>query len=121
VSTPFPPKDAGAPAAAARATGAFLTVGFIARAMNQSCETAPRVCAAGTDGARPRAAVGSGEVEDDEGCARDRHSLRQTLPSPEPIEEGIRDLVHQCREFFTAFWRSRDDAALHSLLSAWFL
>ena len=106
MSMPPWPRDAGAPAVAlaARATGAFPTVGFIDRAMNQSCETARHACAAGTDRTRSRAAVG--EVQDDEGCARDPHSLKQTLPSPEPIEEGIRDLVHQSREFFTALWRS---------------
>ena len=41
MSMPPWPRDAGAPAVAlaARATGAFPTVGFIDRAMNQSCET----------------------------------------------------------------------------------
>ena len=118
MSMPPWPRDAGAPAVAlaARATGAFPTVGFIDRAMNQSCETVRRACAAGTDGARSRAAVGSGEVEDDQGCAQGRHSLKQTLPSPEPIEEGIRDLVHQCREFFTALWRSPGRRSLAFLI-----
>ena len=118
MSMPPGPRDAGeqAVALAALATGAFPTVGFIDRAMNQSCETVRSACDAGTDGARSRAGVGSGEVEDDQGCARGRHSLKQTLPSPELIEEGIRDLVHQCREFFTALWRSPGRRSLAFLI-----
>jgi vitamin B12/bleomycin/antimicrobial peptide transport system ATP-binding/permease protein len=102
---PPSPRDAGAPAARAhgRATGAFPTVGFIDRAMSQSRETVP-VCATGSDRARSRGAARP--VEDDGGRAEKRHSRKQTLPNPEPIEEGIRDLAHQCREFLIALWLS---------------
>ena len=75
--------------------------------------------ASGNDGARSRGAARP--VKDEGGRAKERHSWKQTLPNPEPIEEGMRDLVHQCREFLIALCFPRDDTALHSLLSAWFL
>jgi vitamin B12/bleomycin/antimicrobial peptide transport system ATP-binding/permease protein len=105
------PRDAGAPAARAhdRATGAFPTVGFIDRAMSQSRETVA-VCATGSDGARSRGAARP--VEDAGGRAEKRHSRKPTLPNPEPIEEGIRDLAHQCREFLIAL---RFSPGRHSL------
>ena len=102
MSMPPSPRDAGAPAAApmARATGAFPTVGSIDRAMSQPRETVQPLCATGSDGARSRGAARP--VKDDGGRAEKRHSRKQTLPNPEPIEGGIRDLVHQCREFLIA-------------------
>ena len=30
-------------------------------------------------------------------------SRRPTLPNPKPIEEGVRDLIHQLREFLSPF------------------
>ena len=113
---PPSPRDAGAPAAApvARATSAFPTGGFIDRAMSQSRETVRPVCASGSDGARSRGAARP--VKDDGGCAEERHSRKQTLPNPEPIEEGIRDLVHQCREFLIALWLSPGRRSLALLI-----
>ena len=118
MSMPPWPRDAGAPAVAlaARVTGAFPTVGFIDRAMNQSCETV-RHCVRRRD--RRRSLTRRGRVRGSRGrprLCRGRHSLKQTLPSPEPIEEGIRDLVHQCREFFTALWRSPGRRSLAFLI-----
>ena len=106
LSMPPLPRDAGAPAAApmARATGAFPTGGFIDRAMSQSRETVRPMCARWSDGARSRGAAGP--VNDDKGCVEERESRKQTSPNPEPIEEGVRDLVHQLREFLIALWLS---------------
>jgi putative ATP-binding cassette transporter len=72
--------------------------------MSQLRETARPMCARGSDGARSRSAARP--VKDDGGRAEKQHSWKQTLPNPEPIEEGIRALVHQCREFLTALWLS---------------
>jgi vitamin B12/bleomycin/antimicrobial peptide transport system ATP-binding/permease protein len=55
-------------------------------------------------------------VKDDGGCAKERHSWKQTLPNPEPIEEEIRDLVHQCREFLIALWLSPGRRSLALLI-----
>jgi len=38
------------------------------------------------------------------------------LPNPEPIEEGIRDLVHQLREFLIALWLSPGRRSLALLI-----
>ena len=98
------PGDAGAPAAApmARATSALPTGGIIDRAMSQLREALQPVCARGRDGAR-RAA---GPINGDKGRVEEREARKQTLPNPEPIEEGIRDLVQQCRGFLVALWLS---------------
>ena len=106
LSMPPLSRDTGAPAAEpmAQATGAFPTVGFTDRAMSQSRETVRPECARGSDGARSRGAARP--VKDGGGCAKERHACRQTLPNPEPIEEGIPGLVHQLREFLLALWLS---------------
>jgi putative ATP-binding cassette transporter len=100
------PRDAGALAAApmARATSAFPTGGFIDRAMSQSCEAVQPVRARGSGGARSRGAAGP--VNGDRGRVEERESRKQTLPNPKPIEEGVRGLVHQLREFLVALWLS---------------
>src|SRR5260370_1554166 len=99
-------RAARAPAASARAgaTGAFPTVGFIDRETSQYGETVRPVCARGSDGARSRGAARP--ANDDRGCVEERESRKQTLPNPEPIEEGVRDLVYQLREFLIALWLS---------------
>jgi putative ATP-binding cassette transporter len=38
------------------------------------------------------------------------------LPIPEPIEQGIRDLVHQCREFLIILWLSSGRRSLALLI-----
>src|SRR5260370_8537360 len=105
-----------APAAAqmARGRGAFPTVGFIDREMSQSRETVRPVCARGSDGARSRGAARP--ANDDRGCFEERESRKQTLPNPEPIEEGIRGLVHQCRVFLIALWLSPGRRSLALLI-----
>ena len=110
------PRDAGAPAAAplARATSAFPTGGFIDRAMSQSRETVRPVCARGSGGARSRGAAGP--VNDDGGRVEERESRKQTLPNPKPIEEGVRGLVHQLREFLIALWLSPGRRSLALLI-----
>jgi ABC transporter transmembrane region 2 len=111
-------RDAGLPEAppVARATGSFPTGGSIDRAMRQSRDTVQLVCAGGRGDARSRGAAGSGPVEGDGDCARERHSGKQTLPIPEPIEQGIRDLVHQCREFLIILWLSPGRRSLALLI-----
>jgi vitamin B12/bleomycin/antimicrobial peptide transport system ATP-binding/permease protein len=74
--------------------------------MSQSCETVRSAFAKGTDGVRPRGAAGSGPVEDDGDCAGEKHSRKQTFAIPEPTEQGVRDLVHQCRQFLIILWLS---------------
>jgi ABC-type uncharacterized transport system fused permease/ATPase subunit len=108
--------DAGAPAAAptARATSAFPTGGFIDHAVSQSCEAVQPVCARWSGGARSRGAAGP--VNGDRGRVQERESRKQTLPNPELIEEGARGLVHQCREFLIAFWRSPGRRSLALLM-----
>src|SRR6516164_3801903 len=98
-------RDAGAPAAAslARATIAFPTGGFIDRAMSQSRESVRPQRAAGSDGARSLGAARA--ANDGRGCVEERESRKQILANPKPIE-GVRDLVHQCREFLITLWLS---------------
>ena len=110
------PRAAGAPAAApmARATSAFQTGGFIDHAMSQSREAVQPVCARGSGGARSRG--GAGPVDDDGDCVEERESRKQTLPNPELIEEGVRGLVHQCRELLIALWLSPGRRSLALLI-----
>ena len=110
------PRDAGAPAAApmVRATSAFQTGGFADHAMSQSREAVQPVCARGSGGARSRG--GAGPVDDDGDCVEERESRKQTLPNPELIEEGLRGLVHQCRELLIALWLSPGRRSLALLI-----
>ena len=110
------PRAAGVPAAApmARATSAFQTGGFIDHAMSQSREAVQPVCARGSGGARSRG--GAGPVDDDGDCVEERESRKQTLPNPELIEEGVRGLVHQCRELLIALWLSPGRRSLALLI-----
>jgi vitamin B12/bleomycin/antimicrobial peptide transport system ATP-binding/permease protein len=110
------PRAAGAPAAApmARGTSAFKTGGFIDHAMSQSREAVQPVCARGIGGARSRG--GAGPVDDDGDCVEERESRKQTLPNPELIEEGVRGLVHQCRELLIALWLSPGRRSLALLI-----
>ena len=110
------PGDAGAPAAApmARATSAFPTGGFIDRAMSQSREAVQPVCATGSGGARSRGAAGP--VNGDRGRVEERESRKLTLPNPKPIEEEVRGLVHQLREFLVALWLSPGRRSLALLI-----
>ena len=87
----------------ARATSAFPTV-FVDRAMSQAREAVQPVCARGSGGARSLGAAGP--LNRDRGRVEERESRKQTLPNPKPIEEGVRGLVHQCREFLIALWLS---------------
>jgi vitamin B12/bleomycin/antimicrobial peptide transport system ATP-binding/permease protein len=106
VVMPLLPRGAGAPAAVpmARATSLFPTRGFIDGAMSQSREAVQTVCASGSGGARSRSATEP--VNGDRGRVEERESRKQTLPNPEQIEEGIRGLVHELREFLVALWLS---------------
>jgi putative ATP-binding cassette transporter len=88
----------------ARATSAFPTGEFIDRAMFRSRETVRPQRARGNGGARSRGAAG--HVNDDKGCVEERESWKQTLANPKPIEEGVRDLVHELREFLITLWLS---------------
>ena len=45
-------------------------------------------------------------AKDDGGCAEERSARKQTQLSQAPIDEGVRDLVHQFREFLIALWLS---------------
>ena len=110
------PGAAGAPAAApmVRATSAFQTGGFTDHAISQSREAVQPVCARGSGGARSRG--GAGPVDDDGDCVEERESRRQTLPNPELIEEGVRGLVHQLREFLVALWLSPGRRSLALLI-----
>jgi hypothetical protein len=110
------PRAAGAPAAApmVRATSAFQTGGFTDHAMSQSREAVQPVCARGSGGARSRG--GAGPVDDDGDCVEERESRKQTLPNPELIEEGVRGLVHQCRELLIALWLSPGRRSLALLI-----
>jgi vitamin B12/bleomycin/antimicrobial peptide transport system ATP-binding/permease protein len=109
-------RDAGAPAAAptARATSAFPTGGLIDRAMSQSREAVEPVCAGESGGARSRGAAGP--VNGDRGRVEERERRKQVLPNPEPIEEGVRGLVHQLREFLVPLWLSPGRRSLALLL-----
>jgi putative ATP-binding cassette transporter len=97
----------------ARATSALPAGGFIEHAMSQSRETVRPVCAGGSDGARSRGAAGP--VNGDRGRL-ERESRKQTLANPTPIEEGVRDLVHQLREFLIALWLSPGRHSLELLI-----
>jgi vitamin B12/bleomycin/antimicrobial peptide transport system ATP-binding/permease protein len=113
---PLLPRDAGARAAArmARATSAFPTGGFIDRAMGRSRDAVQAVCARGSGGARSRSAA---EPENgDRGRVEERESQKQTLPNPKPIGEGVRGLVHQCRELVIALWLSPGRRSLALLI-----
>jgi putative ATP-binding cassette transporter len=72
------------------------------------------VCARGSGGARSRG--GAGPVDDDGDCVEERESRKQTLLNPEPIEEGVRGLVHQCRELLIALWLSPGRRSLALLI-----
>jgi putative ATP-binding cassette transporter len=108
------PGDAGAPATApmARATSTLPTGGFIDCAMSQSREALQPVCARGRDGARSAA----GSANGDKGRVEERESQKQTPPNPELIEEGVRGLVHQCRELLIALWLSPGRRSLALLI-----
>jgi vitamin B12/bleomycin/antimicrobial peptide transport system ATP-binding/permease protein len=110
------PRDAGAPAAVpmARATSAFPTGGFIDRAMSQSREAVQPVCAKGSGGARSRSAAGP--ANGDRRRVEERESRKQTLQNPKPIEEGVRGLVHQLREFLVTLWLSPGRRSLALLI-----
>jgi ABC-type uncharacterized transport system fused permease/ATPase subunit len=97
----------------ARATSAFPAGGFLERAMSQSRETVRPVRAEGSDGARSRCVAGP--VDGDRGCV-ERESRKQTLANPAPIEEGVRDLIHQLREFLIALWLSPGRHGLELLI-----
>jgi vitamin B12/bleomycin/antimicrobial peptide transport system ATP-binding/permease protein len=116
VVMPPSPRDAGVPGAApaARATGAFPTVGFIDRAMSQSREAIEIACARGSGDARWRRAAGP--VNGDTGRVEERERRKQTLPNPEPIEGGVRSLVHQLREFLVVLWLSPGRRSLALLI-----
>ncbi len=45
-------------------------------------------------------------AKDDRGCAEERSARKQTQLSQAAIDEGVRDLVHQFREFLIALWLS---------------
>ena len=72
------------------------------------------MCARGSGGARSRG--GAGPVDDDGDCVEERESRKQTLPNPELIEEGVRGLVHQCRELLIALWLSPGRRSLALLI-----
>ena len=110
-------RDAGAPAGApmARATSAFPTGAFIDRAMSQSREAVQPVFARGSGGARSHGAAGP--VNGDRGRVEERESRKQTLPNPGQIEEGIRGLVHELREFLVALWLSPGRRSLALLIT----
>ena len=82
--------------------------------MSQSREAVQPVCARGSGGARSRG--GAGPVDDDGDCVEERESRKQTLPNPELIEEGVRGLVHQCRELLIALWLSPGRRSLALLI-----
>jgi vitamin B12/bleomycin/antimicrobial peptide transport system ATP-binding/permease protein len=98
----------------ARWTSAFPTGNFIDRAMSQSREAVEPVCARGSGAARSGGAAGP--VNGDRGRVEERESRKQTLPSPKPIEEGVRGLLHQLREFLIALWLSPGPPSLELLI-----
>jgi putative ATP-binding cassette transporter len=55
-------------------------------------------------------------AKEDGGRARERLAGKRALPKPEPSEAGIRDLVHQCREFLFVLWRSPGRRSLTLLI-----
>jgi putative ATP-binding cassette transporter len=70
--------------------------------MSRSRETVRPVYGSNRD--RPCSA--NKPADDDKGCFEQPESRKPTLLTPEPIERGVRDLVHQCHEFLTALWLS---------------
>jgi ABC-type uncharacterized transport system fused permease/ATPase subunit len=97
-----------------RATSAFPTDGSIDRAMSQLREAVQPVCARGSGGARSLSAAGP--ANRDRGRVEEREWRKQTLQNPKPIEEGIRGLVHQLREFLVALWLSPGRRSLAFLM-----
>jgi vitamin B12/bleomycin/antimicrobial peptide transport system ATP-binding/permease protein len=77
--------------------------GFIDRPMSQSRETVQPVCVTESDGARSR---GAARPAKDDGARGERRHAKRALANPEPIEGGIRDFIHQCREFLIVLWLS---------------
>jgi vitamin B12/bleomycin/antimicrobial peptide transport system ATP-binding/permease protein len=112
------PTDTGTPAAAslARATSALPTGGFIGRAMSRPHESVRSQCATGSDGVRSPGAAGP--ANDNSGCREEGESRKQILTNSKPIEEGARDLVHQCREFLIALWLSPGRHTLALLIAS---
>jgi vitamin B12/bleomycin/antimicrobial peptide transport system ATP-binding/permease protein len=98
----------------ARATSAFPTGAFVDRAMSQSREAVQPVFARGSGGARSHGAAGP--VNGDRRRVEERESRKQTLQNPKPIEEGVRGLVHQLREFLVALWLSPGRRSLALLI-----
>jgi vitamin B12/bleomycin/antimicrobial peptide transport system ATP-binding/permease protein len=98
----------------ARATSAFPTGAFIDRAMSQSREAVQPVFARGSGGARSHGAAGP--VNGDRRRVEERESRKQTLQNPKPIEEGVRGLVHQLREFLVTLWLSPGRRSLALLI-----
>jgi vitamin B12/bleomycin/antimicrobial peptide transport system ATP-binding/permease protein len=82
--------------------------------MSQSREPVQPVCARGSGSARSLGAAGP--LNRDRGRVEERESRKQTLPNPKPIEEGVRGLVHQCREFLIALWLSPGRRSLALLI-----
>ena len=82
--------------------------------MSQSREAVEPVCARGSGAARSRGAAGP--VNGDRGRVEERELRKQTLPNPKAIEEGVRGLVHQLREFLVALWLSPGRRSLARLI-----
>ena len=72
------------------------------------------MCAKGSRVARSLSAAGL--VNADTGRVEEREWRKQILPNSKPIEEGIRGLVHQLREFLVALWLSPGRRSLALLL-----
>ena len=87
------PAETGVPAAA-----------LMVRAKSASREMIQPVRARGSGTARSRGAAGL--VNGDGRRVEERESRKQTPPNPKSIEEGLRGLVHQLREFLVALWLS---------------
>jgi len=66
--------------------------------MSRSRETVRLRCGSNRDRSRDV----NKPADDDKGCVEEPEPRKPTLLDPEPIEGGIRDLVHQCHEFLTA-------------------
>jgi ABC-type uncharacterized transport system fused permease/ATPase subunit len=65
---------------------------------------------------RRRSLSAAGPANRDRGRVEEREWRKQTLQNPKPIEEGIRDLVHQLREFLVALWLSPGRRSLAFLM-----
>ena len=63
-----------------------------------------------------RSCGGAGPVDGYRDCVEERKSRKQTPPNPKPIEEGVRGLVHQLREFLVALWLSPGRRSLALLI-----